>query len=213
MHLLLTLPVLLFSIIIHEVAHGYVAYIRGDDTARLQGRLTLNPWPHIDLFGSILFPLLLIITKSPFLIGWAKPVPVNPYNLRNPSRDHLYVSLAGITANGVLAMLCTFLLGIYYNAVQPGPQDPFAIMLRYGIQINIILAVFNALPIPPLDGSWVLYHLLPPSLARSYRAIFPYGFVILILLLITGTIQNIIVPVYRFIANALELLLNALIVL
>jgi len=213
MHLLLTLPVLLFSIIIHEVAHGYVAYIRGDDTARLQGRLTLNPWPHIDLFGSILFPLLLIITKSSFLIGWAKPVPVNPYKLRNPSRDHLYVSLAGITANCVLAVLCTFLLGIYYNTVQPSSHDPFGMMLRYGMQINVILAIFNALPIPPLDGSWVLYHLLPPSLARSYRAMFPYGFVILILLLITGTIQNIIVPVYRFIAVALELLLNAMIVL
>lgn len=212
MHSLLMIPILLFSIILHEVAHGYIAYIKGDNTARLQGRLTLNPLPHIDLFGSILFPLLLIITKSSFLIGWAKPVPVNPFNLRNPARDHMYVSLAGITANFMLAVLCTVLLGFYHNIAHPSQGNPVSLMLQYGMQINVILAVFNLLPIPPLDGSWILYHLLPQDLARCYRKVFPYGFIILILLLITNAIQTIIVPLYRFIINALELLFYALVV-
>jgi len=212
MQLLMTVPILLLSVIIHEVAHGYVAYKRGDDTARRQGRLTLNPWAHIDIFGSIMFPILLIITKAPFLIGWAKPVPVNPFNLRNPVRDHLYVSVAGIAANGMLALIFALLLGFYYNIMQPSEQDPLSKLLRYGMQINVILAIFNILPIPPLDGSWILYHLLPPQYAKSYRALFPYGIIIIILLLITGIIQNIIIAAYRIIAIVLELIIKALII-
>lgn len=211
MKIILMIPVLLFSIIVHEVAHGYVANICGDKTAKLMGRLTFNPIPHIDIFGSIIFPFLLIITKSPFLIGWAKPVPVNPYNLRNPTRHHLYVSLAGITANLILAVVCTFIFGFYKNIFLPSPNDAVLILLNYGILINVILAVFNLLPIPPLDGSWILYHLLPENLKNTYRKIFPYGFIILILLLITNVIQSIIIPIYYFIIKILEGLLNTII--
>ena len=105
MEMLLMIPVLLFSVIAHEVAHGYIAYRCGDGTAKYQGRLTFNPIPHIDLFGTVIFPALLLITSAPILIGWAKPVPVNPFNFRNPQRDHLYVSLAGVTSNLLLAFV------------------------------------------------------------------------------------------------------------
>jgi Zn-dependent protease len=211
MEALLMLPVLLFSIITHEYAHGYVAYRFGDDTAMRQGRLTFNPVPHIDIFGSIIFPLILLITKSPFLIGWAKPVPVNPLNLRNPSRHHLYVSLAGIVANLMLAVICTLLYGIYINIINPSPDDAIRILFNYGIVINVILAVFNIIPIPPLDGSWVLYHLLPEDLANVYRKIFPYGFIILMLLLFTNVIHIIIIPVYSLIVNFLQMLLSTIV--
>jgi Zn-dependent protease len=211
MEALLMLPVLLFSIITHEYAHGYVAYRFGDDTAMRQGRLTFNPVPHIDIFGSIIFPLILLITKSPFLIGWAKPVPVNPLNLRNPSRHHLYVSLAGIVANLMLAVICTLLYGIYINIINPSPDDAIRILFNYGIVINVILAVFNLIPIPPLDGSWVLYHLLPEDLANVYRKIFPYGFIILMLLLFTNVIHIIIIPVYSLIVNFLQMLLSTIV--
>ncbi len=212
MQMILMIPVLLFSVIVHEVAHGYVAYKCGDDTARLQGRLTFNPLSHIDMFGTIIFPLILIVTKAPILFGWAKPVPVNPYNLREPRRHHMYVSMAGIVANLILALICTFFYGFYVNIFSPTPNaDALVMMLNFGIQINVILAVFNVLPIPPLDGSWILYHLLPPNLAASYRKIFPYGFVILIILLMSNVINTIIVPVYSFILTFLSAILNAII--
>ncbi len=186
MEIILTIPVLLFSIISHEVAHGYVAWIFGDPTAKNEGRLTFNPVPHIDLMGSIILPLILIVTKSSVLFGWAKPVPVNPYNLRNPRKHHFFVSLAGISANIAIAVISAVLLGIYILIFKPAGADAIGIMLQYGILINIVLAVFNMTPIPPLDGSWVLYHLLPADLAAMYKKIFPYGFFIILLLFITN---------------------------
>jgi Zn-dependent protease len=212
MEMVLMIFVLLFSVIAHEVAHGYVAYVCGDNTAKSQGRLTFNPLPHIDLFGTIIFPLILVVTKAPILFGWAKPVPVNPYNLRNPRRHHMYVSMAGIIANLILAVACTFVYGFYVNVFSPNStNDTIIVMLNFGIQINIILAVFNILPIPPLDGSWILYHLLPVNLAGVYKKIFPYGFIILIILLMSNVIHKIIIPVYSFILTFLSGLLSVII--
>lgn len=187
--LILTFPVLLFSIVLHEYCHAYAAYLCGDRTAKQLGRLTMNPVPHIDLVGSILFPLVLIITHAGFLIGWPKPVPINPNNFRNYKKHHIIVSLAGVTANLALAVIFTVLLGLYARLFSPAQNSAVLLLFKYGIQINVILAVFNLLPIPPLDGSWVLYHLLPTDLAAAYRRLFPYGFVILILLLMTNMLQ------------------------
>lgn len=211
MQVFLMIPVLLFSVIAHEVAHGYAAYVSGDPTAKYQGRLTFNPVPHIDLFGTIIFPALLMITSSPFLIGWAKPVPVNPNNFRHPRRDDIIVSLAGIATNLGLAVMCTVLFGVYLNIVAASPDDPVIIMLNYGIQINVLLAIFNLMPVPPLDGSWVLYHLLPPALADAYRKLFPYGFLLLMLLLMTGAISAIMMPVRGIVLLVLKSLLQAIV--
>jgi Zn-dependent protease len=207
MQILLMIPMLLFAVIAHEVAHGYVAWRCGDSTAKLAGRLTLNPLPHIDLFGTIVFPLVLLLTNAPFLIGWAKPVPVNPYNFRNPSRDHLWVSLAGVSTNLLLAVACTILLGIIAR-ISGSTGGALGLMFQYGIVINVILAVFNILPIPPLDGSWVLYYLLPGNLAESYRRLFPYGFIILIVLLMTGVLGRMIRPLYIMITQFLQVILQ-----
>jgi Zn-dependent protease len=210
MEILLMIPVLLFSVIAHEVAHGYIAYRCGDSTAKNSGRLTFNPLPHVDLFGTIIFPALLMLTNSPFLIGWAKPVPVNPYNFRNPGRDDIYVSLAGIATNLLLAVLSTVLFGVYINFVPASAGDALIIIFKYGIQINVLLAVFNLMPVPPLDGSWVLYHLLPGNLADAYRKLFPYGFLILMLLLMTGALSVIMMPVRGLILAFLRTLLQAI---
>lgn len=210
MQILLMIPMLLFAVIAHEVAHGYVAFRCGDPTAKLAGRLTLNPLPHIDLFGTIVFPLVLLLTHAPFLIGWAKPVPVNPSYFRNPSRDHLYVSLAGVSTNLLLAVACTMLLGLIAR-ISGSTGGALGLMLQYGIIINVILAVFNILPIPPLDGSWVLYHLLPRELAENYRRIFPYGFIILIVLLMTGVLSRIIAPLYMMITQFLDSILRMMV--
>ncbi len=200
---------LLFSIIVHEVAHGYTAYLCGDPTAKAQGRLTLNPFAHIDMVGTILFPLMLVLTKSPILFGWAKPVPVNIGLLRNPRRDHLLVSLSGITANLLLAILFTVLYGFSIVLLQPPLHQGWLVLVSAGIEINVLLAVFNIMPIPPLDGSWILYQMLPRSLARIYLKIFPFGFLILVLLLMTNTLNYLMIPL----RTALYRLLSEIIII
>ena len=180
--LALSIIILLFSVILHEVMHGLVALNFGDRTAERAGRLTLNPIPHIDLFGTILLPALLIFTGSPILFGWAKPVPVNPLNFSNIRRGELFVSAAGILANFGLAAIAA----IIYHILNGLPQQfPYLIgaLLRFTVTINLVLGVFNLFPIPPLDGSKILASLLPAQMARSYLAIEQYGIFILFALL------------------------------
>jgi len=176
-----------------------MAYRCGDDTARLLGRITLNPLPHLDPFGSVLLPLLLIITKSTFLIAWAKPVPVNPRNFRNPTRDDILVSVSGCAVNVLLAFaftLCAiFTLVLLHRIPGLGPYgNVFLQMCLFGIWINLILAIFNLIPIPPLDGSHILRELLPYSAAVEYDRIGRYGFILLLLLVMTPLFSYVFFP-------------------
>jgi Zn-dependent protease len=192
------IPILL-AIILHEISHGWVADRLGDSTARYSGRLTLNPAAHIDLFGTILLPLVLLISGG-FIFGYAKPVPINPYNLRNPRRDIIWVSLAGILTNFALAAVSAVLFRIMASTVLGSWSlivTPLLMMLRVSVMINIILAVFNAIPIPPLDGSRVLAHLLPPEQSAVFSRLEPYGFIIILVLFFTGLI-DFIWPIIRF---------------
>ena len=190
----------LLAIILHEISHGWVADRLGDSTARYSGRLTLNPLAHIDLFGTVILPLILLITPGNFIFGYAKPVPINPYNLRNPRRDMIWISLSGILTNLALAAVSAMLFR-FVAAASPGSWSliaiPLAMMLRVSVMINIILAIFNAIPIPPLDGSRVLAHLLPPEQAAVFSKLKPYGFIIILLLFFTGVI-DFIWPIIRF---------------
>ena len=178
-----SLIVLLFSVIIHELAHGYVAYSLGDPTAKYAGRLTLNPLNHLDLFGSILLPLFLFIAGSPILFGWAKPVPINPYNFRDQKYGEIKVSIAGPASNLSLAIVFGLILRFipqYLLLANPGIQ----IMLTYIVAINIWLAIFNLIPVPPLDGSWILFNLLPAGAESIKIFLKQYGIVVLILLIL-----------------------------
>ena len=189
MDFLLLIPVLLFSVVVHEVAHAWQALREGDPTARDLGRITLNPLPHLDLMGSFLVPLVLFLLPGDFLFGWAKPVPVNPRNYRNPRAGDIRVSLAGIVSNLLLVAAFALALAVIVRLPGPGSADgglggAAGIMLTYGVVINLILAWFNLLPIPPLDGSHVLYHLLPRPLAARYREMGRYGVTLVFLTLI-----------------------------
>ncbi len=201
------LPILM-AIVFHEVAHGFVAYRLGDPTAARMGRLTLNPISHIDLFGTVLLPLLLIITRAPFLFGYAKPVPVNFHNLNNPKRDMVWVALAGPMTNIVLAfgsvMVLKFLLSLDFSPDDPSSSfllavlTPLALMAKNSVLINVVLAVFNIFPIPPLDGGRVLVGLLPEPYSSTLARIEPYGFLIILVLLMTHVLDAFIGPPIRF---------------
>lgn len=183
----LMVVVLLFSVIIHEMAHGYAAWLNGDPTARLTGRITLNPLPHIDPIGTIFLPLFLIVTGSGFIIGWARPVPVNPLNFRNYRLGEITTSFAGPGSNLLLALLFAFLLRL--NLGSPG----LVLMAYYGCFINILLALFNLIPIPPLDGSHLVAAFLPQPLARYYGYLEPVGLVIVIILLFFAGLLGILI--------------------
>jgi len=201
---IMALPLLL-GVILHEVAHGWVAGKFGDPTARLSGRLTLNPIAHIDPFGSILIPGILILSQAPFLFGYAKPVPVNFHNLRNPKKDMVWVALAGPVTNLLLALGFSALLRILLIA-SPFLESPFlslvlqplAKMLYVGVIINVALAVFNLIPIPPLDGGRIMVGILPLEAAIKYSKVEPYGFFILIGLLLTHILDWFISPIMYF---------------
>jgi Zn-dependent protease len=186
--------VLLFSVIVHEVAHGYVALLNGDPTAKMLGRITLNPAPHIDPVGTIILPLLLLITHAGIIFGWAKPVPVNPLNYRNYKWGEFAVSAAGPMSNLALALLFSFLVRLGFE--NPGLMQ----MAYFGVSINIFLALFNLIPIPPLDGSHILSLLLPRDLARMYDYLQPVGFILILILFYTGIMGVILMPLYRRIA-------------
>jgi Zn-dependent protease len=189
----------LLAIILHEVAHGWVADRLGDSTARYSGRLTLNPAAHIDFFGTILLPVVLLISGG-FVFGYAKPVPINPYNLRNPRKDMIWISLAGILTNLAVAVVSAMAFRILASGFLGSwglIMRPLMMMLMVSVRINIILAFFNAIPIPPLDGSRVLVNLLPAEKSIVFSKLEPYGFLIILLLFFTGII-NFIWPIIRF---------------
>lgn len=193
--IIIQLPLLFFSIIIHEFAHGAVAEHLGDDTARLMGRLTLNPVPHIDPVGSVMLPLLCYFTGAP-MFGWAKPVPVNEANLRSRRWGSLMVAAVGPLSNFVLAFSCAILLWAASRiALAYGTQLLLNQILRYGILINLYLCVFNLLPIHPLDGSRVLYRLLPYPWSEQFERLAPHGFILIMVLMFTGLFGYIINPV------------------
>lgn len=183
---ILVLPILLFSVVAHEYAHGWTALRQGDPTALMLGRLTLNPLPHIDPVMSVLVPVgLWVLSHGAFTFGAARPVPVNPRNFRNYRRGDLVVSSAGIVMNLLLAAACAgvfVLLGVAGHAL-PGAAGALRTLQRmmfFGIFLNYILAVFNLVPVPPLDGSHLFYHLLPPALGARYRAVGRLGVVLVL---------------------------------
>ena len=187
---ILIAPVLLFSMVAHEYAHGYAALKNGDATAYQLGRLTWNPAKHIDPFMTIVLPLLLFLANAP-IFGGAKPVPVNPRNYRNFKKGDIIVSLAGVTTNLIIAILCVPVIMLVYfiGSLSPalqGPASIFQLMLVFGIQINVILASFNLIPLPPLDGSHVMKYLLPPAWSLSYQRLGRYGLILLFLLISFG---------------------------
>jgi Zn-dependent protease len=190
---LLALPILLLSLTAHEWGHAWVALKQGDDTAYMLGRVTMNPAAHVDPIGTLLFPAIAIGSGAP-LLGWAKPVPTNPRKYRNYVRGDILVSIAGVVMNAILALAFALVLFIMARATAgmetvPESLSIFARMCTYGVQGNIGLIVFNLLPIPPLDGSHVFYHLLPPRWGAEYRKLYPYGFLILWGLVLTGVLR------------------------
>ena len=204
---------ILVAITLHEAAHAYVAWKLGDDTAYRQGRVTFNPFRHIDPFGTILMPALLIFVRAPFLIGYAKPVPVNFYRLRRPKRDMVWVAAAGPAMNIVLALAAGILL--HLAAFLPaGAESWYIETMQRGILLNLLLAVFNMIPLPPLDGGRIAVGLLPSSLARPLARLERFGFFILIGIMLflpsislqligreISVFASIILPVVRFLGR------------
>ena len=204
---LTTYVVLLFSLSFHESAHAWMAWRLGDDTAKNLGRVSLNPIVHIDPIGTLLFPLIQIFTNVP-LLGWAKPTPYNPANFRRDvsmRKGHMLVAAAGPVSNFLLALIFTGILFVLIKAHVVESQDDFLLhLMALGIELNVLLAVFNLIPIPPLDGSKVASFGLPGDLGEQYdRIVGPYGFLILMLLLITGAFGYVVYPVQRFIVGLL----------
>jgi Zn-dependent protease len=195
---LISFVLLMAGVTVHEFAHGWVAYKRGDNTAKLSGRLTLNPLAHIDPIMTFIFPLLLFLsTGGRFVFGAAKPVPVNFSELKNPRGDMVLVGLAGPAANFLLALV----LSQFWKVIPHSQLNTF--IFSNLITINVVLGVFNLIPIPPLDGSRVLMGILPPALARQYAGVDRYGFIIIIALLWLGVLDLAVFPLVNLILNLL----------
>ncbi len=196
---ILSLPVLLFSIIVHECAHGLAALSHGDPTAKNAGRITLNPLPHIDLFGSIIVPLMFLLSQGfrpAVLIGWAKPVPVNPFNFREGRRSEVEVSLAGPLSNICLAFVFALAFRLLlYSQSESHLLVVVRTMLEYGMYLNCLLAVFNLIPVPPLDGSHVLAAVLPSGALYYYKRIAGYGMWIVIVLLMFPLVRGVVLGI------------------
>ena len=199
--------ILIFSIIIHEVSHGFVADKLGDPTARLQGRLTLNPKPHIDLFGSIILPLILMISHSPILFGWAKPVPFDPFNLKNPRKDSALISLAGPSANFIIAILFSIIARILVLINFSGFEFFYSLAVST-VLLNVVLGVFNLIPIHPLDGFKVVGGLLSEKQASEWYQLERFGIIFLLSFLFlpvggSNMLNLVLGPVIRFIIGLL----------
>lgn len=201
--------VFLFSVIIHEVSHGVMALRLGDTTAKNAGRLTLNPLKHLDFFGSIILPITLILTNSPILFGWAKPVPYNPNNLKNPKLGSGLIGAAGPISNLSVAIIFGIITRLIFASAPFESTQVFLLLMNYIVYINVLLAIFNLLPIPPLDGSGILFSILPAGSYKIQEFLTRYGFVILIGLLLFGLLQfisPIIYTVFRLIIGPVALL-------
>lgn len=206
-------PVLV-AITFHELSHGFIANRLGDPTARMLGRLTINPFAHIDIFGTVILPLMLLIfTNGQFVFGYAKPVPVNPMNFKNPRRGMAITAAGGPITNLILAVLSILLLrflvlplsGVLPEVMAGKTLIPLALMLQASVTINVVLAAFNLLPIPPLDGGRVLVGLLPQRQAISFSKIEPFGFIIVVILIATGIASYFVIPLVNLFMRVLRI--------
>ena len=197
--LIIAFLVLIFSLSVHEAAHAWSASQLGDDTAKRLGRVTLNPVVHVDPIGTLLLPLIGLMSGAG-VIGWAKPTPVNTRNLSNPRRDHILVTAAGPLSNLLIAFAAAAVLR---TGAAPG-SDWLGMLVFEAMTLNVLLAVFNMLPIPPLDGGQILMALLPPRIAMKLGALYEYGFLILMGLLVTGVLWYLIGPPYYLILSWLQ---------
>ncbi|HOA82976.1 MAG TPA: site-2 protease family protein [Thermodesulfovibrio thiophilus] len=200
--ILISAPAILIAIVFHELAHGWVAYKLGDNTAKFSGRLTLNPISHIDLFGTIIMPfLLLILTSGQWVFGYAKPVPVNPYNFKNPKIGMAITAAGGPLANLLLAIACTIILKWillpFMGAIPNFIFEPLILIFKATIMINIVLAAFNLIPIPPLDGGRIITGVLPVRYSEMMERIEPFGSLIVILMIVTGLTSVFVWPLVK----------------
>ena len=204
--LVIALLVLIFSLTVHEAAHAWSASQLGDDTAKRLGRVSLNPMVHVDPIGTLLLPLIAMVSNAP-IIGWAKPTPVNVRNLRHPRRDHILVTAAGPASNLAIATAASLALRVLPSSAGGSGLDvatPLNLIATEALLLNVLLAVFNMLPIPPLDGGQILMALLPPRIAIHLRFLYEYGFLILMGLLVTGVLGYLIGPPYYVILSWLR---------